>query len=704
MAFQGIGTGLGVVNNYDAATNTMGTGHNGMAYGHHSTDQDATDRMKSSTETSYQEKEEVEPIEPEVLRNHQITQLARQYTREREKESMHLSRTRSRQSRHSISASTLEQNPFAPEKDSILDPQSANFNSRAFSRALLNLESRDPANYKMRTAGFSFRNLNVHGFGSATDYQKTVGNKILSLFGAISSLVGAGKRKIDILQGLDGVVYKGEMLVVLGPPGSGCTTFLKTISGETHGFVVDGESTINYQGISPKQMRNDFRGEAIYTAEVDVHFPSMTVGDTLSFAAQARSPREIPGGVTRRQYSELMRNVTMAMFGILHTMNTKVGNDFVRGVSGGERKRVTIAEASLAGAPLQCWDNSTRGLDSANALEFVRTLRMSGDVFGTTAAVAIYQAPQSAYDIFDKVLVLYEGRQIYFGPAGAARGYFERLGYHCPDRQTTADFLTSMTSPAERVLRKDFEGHVPRTPDEYAKAWRSSPDYEKLMSDVQEYEQQHPYDGQALQDFRESRRMQQSKYQRHTSPYTLSYVGQVKLCLLRGFQRLKADPSLTLTQLFGNIIMALIIGSVFYNLQMVTSSFYSRSALLFFAILINAFASALEILTLYAQRPIVEKHSRYAFYHPSAEALASILTDMPYKIVNSILFNIVLYFLTNLRRAPGPFFFFCLISFALTLAMSMLFRTIGSVTRTLAQALAPTAVLILAIVIYTVST
>ena len=89
----------------------------------------------------------------------------------------------------------------------------------------------------------------------------------------------------------------------------------------------------------------------------------------------------------------------MAIFGLKHTINTKVGNDFVRGVSGGERKRVSISEAALSGAPLQCWDNSTRGLDSANAVEFCKTLRTETDLLGSTAVVAIYQAPQSAYDV-----------------------------------------------------------------------------------------------------------------------------------------------------------------------------------------------------------------------------------------------------------------------------------------------------------------
>ncbi|OQV10719.1 hypothetical protein CLAIMM_14681 isoform 3 [Cladophialophora immunda] len=273
--------------------------------------------------------------------------------------------------------------------------------------------------------------------------------------------------------------------------------------------------------------------------------------------------------------------------------------------------------------------------------------------------------------------------------------------FHCPDRQTTADFLTSMTSSDERIVREGFEHRVPRTPDEFAKAWKESSERAQLLTDIEDFDERHPLGGEDLNRFKESRRLQQAKRQRVASPYTLSYGQQVRLCLWRGFRRLVADPSLTLTSIIGNNVFALIIGSIFYNLDGTTNSFYSRGALLFFAILLNAFSSALEILTLYAQRPIVEKHQRYALYHPSSEAFASMLTDMPYKITNTIIFNVTLYFLTNLRREPGAFFFFLLISFTLTLVMSMLFRTIASVSRTLSQALAPAAILILAIVIYT---
>jgi len=289
-------------------------------------------------------------------------------------------------------------NPFEGEKDSALDPRSPNFRAREWTKSMIKL-NREDGRTPMRTGGFAFRGLGAHGYGNATDYQKDVGNIWLSTIGLAKKAVGLGKpRRIDILHEFEGLVESGEMLVVLGPPGSGCSTFLKALTGETHGFTVNDESYINYQGIPAKKMHKYFRGEAIYTAEVDVHFPMMTVGDTLDFAARARAPRMIPNGYSKKEWSTHLRDVIMATFGISHTVNTRVGNDYVRGVSGGERKRVTIAEAALSGAVIQAWDNSTRGLDSANAIEFCKSVRLSTELAGCAAMVAIYQAPQAAYD------------------------------------------------------------------------------------------------------------------------------------------------------------------------------------------------------------------------------------------------------------------------------------------------------------------
>lgn len=486
-------------------------------------------------------------------------------------------------------------NPFLDtHEDSPLNPNSSKFSARAWAKSVADMTSSEGKEF--RTAGVVFQHLNVHGFGSATDYQKDVGNVWLEIIGQGRKALGNKvHNKIDILRNFDGLVRKGEMLVILGPPGSGCTTLLKSIAGETAGIYIDDKSYFNYQGLSAEEMHTHHRGEAIYTAENDVHFPQLTVGDTLTFAAQARAPRELPEGVDRLTYANHLRDVTMAMFGISHTINTRVGNEYVRGVSGGERKRVTISEATLSRAPLQCWDNSTRGLDSANAVEFCKTLRTQSELFGNTSCVSIYQSPQAGYDCFDKVTVLYEGRQIFFGRTGDAKQYFINLGFECPARQTTPDFLTSMTSPIERVVRSDFKNKVPRTPDEFAEAWRNSAEYTALQAEIEEYKNEHPINGPDAEVFRASRRDDQAKVQRAKSPFTLSFMQQIRLCIWRGWLRLKGDPAITIGAIIGNFITALIIGSVFYNLQPTTASFYQRGALIFFACLLNAFASALEV-------------------------------------------------------------------------------------------------------------
>jgi ATP-binding cassette, subfamily G (WHITE), member 2, PDR len=231
---------------------------------------------------------------------------------------------------------------------------------------------------------------------------------------------------------------------------------------------------------------------------------------------------------------------------------------------------------------------------------------------------------------FDKVTVLYEGHQIYFGRADKAKQFFINMGFYYPPRQTTADFLTSLTNPGECRPRPGFEGKVPRTADEFARAWYNSEDRKLLLKEIDQFNYEFPEDGEHLEKFRKARKMVQAKGSR--APYTLSIPMQIRLCLRRAYQRFAADRSSFFAAIIGNFIMALIISSIFYNLKATTLSFYSRGALLFFATLMNAFASSLEILQIYEQRPIVEKHWRMALYHPFSDAIASVLCDFPAKV------------------------------------------------------------------------
>lgn len=111
-----------------------------------------------------------------------------------------------------------------------------------------------------------------------------------------------------------------------------------------------------------------------------------------------------------------------------------------------------------------------------------------------------------------QVCVLYEGEQIFFGRTDAAKGFFVDMGFHCPEHQTTPDFLTSLTSASERQGREGFEGRLPDTPAEFAAAWKASPEYRSLVEDISTFERKHPINGEKYDTFLASRRSQQSKH------------------------------------------------------------------------------------------------------------------------------------------------------------------------------------------------
>ncbi|EAW09321.1 putative ABC multidrug transporter [Aspergillus clavatus NRRL 1] len=584
--------------------------------------------------------------------------------------------------------------------DPALNPDNKDFDLYKWLRKVVHVLNEEGVPRKK--ASIFFQHLRVSGTGAALQLQQTVADLFTAPFRPKETFNFGSKTPKTILHNFDGVLHSGELLIVLGRPGSGCSTFLKTLSGELNGLHVDEKTVLHYSGIPQKTMIKEFKGEVVYNQEVDKHFPHLTVGQTLEFAASVRTPAKRLHGMSRAEYAQLMTKVVMAVFGLSHTYNTKVGNDTVRGVSGGERKRVSIAEMALAGAPLAAWDNSTRGLDSATALKFVESLRLAADLGGSAHAVAIYQASQAIYDLFDKAVVLYEGRQIYFGPASKAKAFFERQGWFCPPRQTSGDFLTSVTNPVERQARPGMESKVPRTAAEFEAYWHQSDEYKALHREMAVYQGEvFSQSQEKLLEFQQQKREEQASHTRAKSPYLISIPMQIKLNTKRAYQRVWNERTSTITTYIGNCILALIVGSVFYGTPTATAGFYAKGATLFYAVLLNALTAMTEINSLYSQRPIVEKHASFAFYHPATEAIAGVVSDIPVKFLMAVAFNIILYFLSNLRREASQFFIYFLITFIIMFVMSAVFRTMAAITKTVSQAMTLAGILILALVVYT---
>lgn len=140
----------------------------------------------------------------------------------------------------------------------------------------------------------------------------------------------------------------------MGSPGSGCSTFLKTLANQRQEYYSVGGSVF-YDSITPEDLQKHFRGDVQYCPEDDIHFPTLTVEQTIKFAATTRTPRTRLEE-SRKDFSETNTRLLTTVFGLRHALNTPVGDAAIRGVSGGEKKRVSIAEALATRSCIGAWD------------------------------------------------------------------------------------------------------------------------------------------------------------------------------------------------------------------------------------------------------------------------------------------------------------------------------------------------------------
>jgi ABC-type multidrug transport system ATPase subunit len=213
-----------------------------------------------------------------------------------------------------------------------------------------------------RRLGITWDNLTVQAVAADATIHENVGSQF-----NIPRLVKEGRRKPPmktILDNTHGCVKPGEMLLVLGRPGSGCTTLLSVLANRRRGYAsVAGD--VHY-GSMPAADAARYRGQIVMNTEEELFFPSLTVGQTMDFATRLKVPFRVPEGVgSKEELRRQTRDFLLESMGIGHTHSTKVGDEFVRGVSGGERKRVSIIETLATRGSVYCWDNSTRGLDAS---------------------------------------------------------------------------------------------------------------------------------------------------------------------------------------------------------------------------------------------------------------------------------------------------------------------------------------------------
>ncbi|ORY86958.1 ABC drug exporter AtrF [Protomyces lactucae-debilis] len=551
--------------------------------------------------------------------------------------------------------------------------------------------------------GVVFRHLTVHGVDPGNSSVKTFpkavwrtvsGQELLAFANFISGgkILKAPTR--PILRDFDGFVKNGEMLLVLGRPGAGCSTMLRAVANQRGGFAqVDGD--VHYGSISAEEMAAQYRGEVNYLEADDVHEPALTVEQTLRFALENKTQQRFKDEV------DVYLTAFLRMFGIEHTRHTQVGGPYHRGVSGGERKRVSIAEVLATKSSVVCWDNSTRGLDASTALDYGKSLRILTDVSQKTTITTLYQAGQSLYDLFDKVCVVHQSRMIYFGPIGEAEAYFEGLGFAKAPRQTTPDFLTAITDPIERSFQPGKEASTPKSSEDLERAFRNSSNYARLLQELDQYQLDMKQNEHIeAQQFREANKLAKSKYARNKSQYTVSFPRQVINCSRRNMMLIMGDKTALGSKFFSSWANALIIGSLFYGLDNDSNGAFSRGGLLFISILFNGWLALAELGPAVGGRAIIARHKEFGFYRPSAVSLARVVSDLPLLLIQIIPFTLIMYFLGSLQRTASQYFIFLLFVYTSTLNLLALYRLFAALSPTFDNAIRYAGLILNAMAIY----
>ncbi|KAI1387801.1 ATP-binding cassette transporter [Hypoxylon trugodes] len=524
------------------------------------------------------------------------------------------------------------------------------------------------------------RNLSVRGAGIGHQKAPTVPTGLMAFaqkFNPALYLSNRPQPSRTLIHPMSGILRGGETLIIIGKPGSGCTTFLKTLANMREEYEAVGGEVL-YNGLDAVEMKSRHPGEVAYASEDDIHFHSLSVGTTLRFALNARTPVDIPNRAQR--LNEDVQTL-LKLFDLAHVANVPVGNDYIRGVSGGQRHRVTIAEAFCTRASVMCFDNPTRGLDSSTALRVARMLREYTIQSQCCTITSLYQASDAIANCFDKVLVLSAGRVAYFGPTNESKQYFQDLGFECSPQTSLTDFLTSMSGdPKSRHVRPDHDGRpVPLSSTDFERRFRESKYFESEPP-VAPSQETSPLNG--------------------ISGFQLPFYRQIYECTIRHYRIHFTDRSTWVAEAAGTIVQALMLGTLFRDQQAVTQGIYTRSSAIFFCVLIMCLQATAEFGNTFAQRPILLKQRALCFYRPGAYALGQILADIPWKAI-FILYSLPIYWMVNLKQEAGPFFIWFLTLYVALIGMGVMFRTIAVFTTTPTRAVLPVGILMNSLIIYT---
>lgn len=245
-----------------------------------------------------------------------------------------------------------------------------------------------------------------------------------------------------ILNGLTGFAQPSRIMAIMGPSGSGKSTLLDSLAGRLAGNVIMTGNVL----LNGKKKRLDY-GAVAYVTQEDILLGTLTVKETITYSAKLRLPGDLP----KYQLNDIVEGTIIEM-GLQDCADKLIGNWHLRGISGGEKKRLSIALEILTKPTLLFLDEPTSGLDSASAFFVVQALRSVAREGRRTVVSSIHQPSSEVFALFDDLFLLSGGETVFFGEAKLAIEFFADAGIPCPSRRNPSDhFLRCINSDFDRI-------------------------------------------------------------------------------------------------------------------------------------------------------------------------------------------------------------------------------------------------------------
>ncbi|CAH2086782.1 unnamed protein product [Euphydryas editha] len=441
-----------------------------------------------------------------------------------------------------------------------------------------------------------------------------------------------GKLK-RLVNNVSGIAKPGTLVALMGPSGAGKTTLMSALAHRSsEETVVDGEIMMNGLPVG------DFmHKESGYMHQDELFVENLTVIEHLTIMARLRMDRRTTALARKRRVNQLLRQ--LSLYGARHTRLG--GLDGSKTLSGGERKRLAFATELLTDPGLLFCDEPTTGLDSSSAQKLISLLRASA-IQGKTVICTIHQPSSELMALFDKLVLLAEGRVAFAGNASGALNFFESLGYHCPITYNPTDYfmkVLAMTPGSERASRHAIKSLCDR--------FAVSDAAKELDMEIQlEF---HLMDN----EDEESRKLKSSNFKSphlHTKMIWLVY--RYLLIILR-------DPKVQFVRILQKLAIALAAGVCFLGTARLTQSgIQDVQGALFIIIAENTFIPMYSVLHMFPEEfPMLHRELKAGLYSAPVYYLSRMLALLPGLVVEPTLFTLVVYWIAGLRGTLYAFGF-----------------------------------------------